>query len=246
MRRGPGRVSASGWPSRARLPRRITAAWIFDLRRAGRSSSWNCRQSSFRPRELHFMTPSQAGDSQKVSDSLRDQRASDWRLGKVAQTIEGTQASRQQQAKSGSEAQSDQRTRQGGEQQSARSLQRRSPGLPFGPLGFGGLSPFSLMRRVLEDMDRMFEGLGSARPGLEGSTTGGFPPIWSPAIDVVEREGRFVVRADVPGLSPDDIRLEIRDGTLGSEGERRQEIEVEGKEGVYRSERMYGRFSRRL
>ena len=34
------------------------------------------------------MTPSQAGDSQKVSDSLRDQRASDWRLGKVAQTIE--------------------------------------------------------------------------------------------------------------------------------------------------------------
>ena len=158
--------------------------------------------------------------------------------------IEGTQASQQQQGKTGSEAQSDERTRQGGEQQAARSLQRRSPGLPFGPLGFGGLSPFSLMRRVLEDMDRMFEGLGSARPGLEGSTTGGFPPIWSPAIDVVEREGRFVVRADVPGFSPDDIRLEIRDGTLVLEGERRQEIEVEGKEGVYRSERMYGRFSR--
>ena len=61
---------------------------------------------------------------------------------------------------------------------------------------------------------------------------------------MIEREGRFLVRADVPGLSPDDIRLEVRDGSLVLEGERRQEVEVEGKEGVYRSERMYGRFSR--
>jgi HSP20 family protein len=156
--------------------------------------------------------------------------------------IEGTQASRQQQGKSGTEAQSDEGRRQGGEQQAGRGLQRRSQGLPFGPLGFGGLSPFSLMRRMLEDMDRMFEGFGSAR--LEGSTTGGFAPLWSPAIDVIERDGRFVVRADVPGLSPDDIRLEVREGSLILEGERRQEVEVEGKEGVYRSERMYGRFSR--
>ena len=150
------------------------------------------------------------------------------------------EASRQQPGKSGTEAQSDERRRQAGEQQAPRGLQRRSPDLPFGPLGFAGLTPFSVMRRVLEDMDRMFEGLGSGR--LEGSAS--FGSIWSPAIDVIEREGRFLVRADVPGLSPDDIRLEIRDGTLVLEGERRQEIEVEGKEGVYRSERMYGRFSR--
>jgi len=158
--------------------------------------------------------------------------------------IEGTQASRQQPGKSGTEAQSDEPRRHGGEQQAARGLQRRSQGPSFGPLGFGGVSPFSFVRRMLEDMDRMFEGLGSGR--LEGSTTGGFLPIWSPAIDVIEREGRFVVRADVPGLSPDDVRLEIRDGALVLEGERRQEIEIEGKEGVYRSERMYGRFSRTI
>lgn len=161
--------------------------------------------------------------------------------------IEGTQGSRTQSGKSGAEAQSDKRRQQqGAEQQASRQtggLQRRSPALAIGPFGLGGLSPFSLMRRMLEDMDRMFEGLGSARAGLEGSTTGGFA-IWSPAIDVIERDGRFVVRADVPGLSPDDIRLEVRDGALVLEGERRQEIEVEGEEGVYRSERMYGRFSR--
>ena len=114
-----------------------------------------------------------------------------------------------------------------------------SPAVPI-----GGLSPFSLMRRMLEDMDRMFEGLGGARGVLEGSTTAGFAPSWSPAIDVIERDGRFVVRVDVPGLSLDDIRLEVRDGVLRLEGERRRELEVEGEEGVYRSERMYGRFSR--
>jgi HSP20 family protein len=162
--------------------------------------------------------------------------------------IEGTQGSRPQSGKSGAEAQSDKRRQQqGGEQQATRQtggLQRRSPALAIGPFGLGGLSPFSLMRRMLEDLDRMFEGLGSARAGFEGGTTGGFAPIWSPAIDVIERDGRFVVRADVPGLSPDDIRLEVRDGALVLEGERRQEIQVEGEQGVYRSERMYGRFSR--
>jgi HSP20 family protein len=160
--------------------------------------------------------------------------------------VEGTQGSRPQSGKSGAEAQkSDERRRQGGEQQLARrtgGLQRRSPDLPMGPFGFGGLSPFSLMRRMLEDMDRVFEEFGSGR--LEGSTTGVFAPIWSPAIDMVEREGRFIVRADVPGLSPDEIRLEVRDGALVLEGERRQQTESEGKEGIYRSERMYGRFSR--
>lgn len=161
------------------------------------------------------------------------------------QNIEARQGSQSQPGKSGTEAQSDGRTQQRGELQAPRptgALQRRSPTSPIGPLG--GLSPFSLMRRMLEDMDRMFEGLGGARGGLEGSTTGGFAPMWSPAIDVIEREGRFVVRADVPGLSPDEIRLEVRDGALLLEGERRQEVEVEGEEGIYRSERTYGRFSR--
>ena len=63
--------------------------------------------------------------------------------------IEGTQASRQQPGKSGTEAQSDEPRRQGGGQQVVRGLQRPSQGLSFGPLGFGGVSPFSLMRRML-------------------------------------------------------------------------------------------------
>ena len=66
------------------------------------------------------------------------------------------EASRQQPGKSGTEAQSDERRRQAGEQQAPRGLQRRSPDLPFGPLGFAGLTPFSVMRRVLPRGEREF------------------------------------------------------------------------------------------
>jgi HSP20 family protein len=64
-----------------------------------------------------------------------------------------------------------------------------------------------------------------------------------PDIDVFEREGKLVVRADLPGLSKDDVRVEVDEGALVMQGERRQEREVEGS-GTYRSERFYGSFRR--
>ena len=97
--------------------------------------------------------------------------------------------------------------------------------------GFGA-SPFSLMRRFMDDLDRMFVG---GTPGVE----------WAPAVEVLERDGRLVVRADVPGLQKDDVNVEIDDGHLVISGERRQEHE-ERHEGLYRTERMYGRFHRAL
>jgi HSP20 family protein len=119
-------------------------------------------------------------------------------------------------------------------------------------IGTLGLSPFSLVRRMLEDMDRVFEGFGGARgavgggaaSGMARSSAGGLGQVWSPAIDIVERDGRLVVRADLPGLSADDVRIEVRDDALVLEGERRQEMEVEEEGGIYRAERFYGRFAR--
>jgi HSP20 family protein len=163
--------------------------------------------------------------------------------------VEGAQPSRPQPGKSGAQAQSNETKQQGGGQQPARQsggLQRRSSAAPAG-IGPLGLSPFSLVRRMLEDMDRVFEGFGSFRGGPIGAvgagSTGGLGQVWSPAIDIFEREGRFVVRADLPGLSPDEVRIEVRDDALVLEGERKSEVEVE-EEGLYRSERVYGRFSR--
>src|ERR1700682_1015600 len=110
-------------------------------------------------------------------------------------SVEGAQPSRSQPGKSDAQAQSNETRQQGTEQQGGRQsggLQRRlaSPMMGIGTLG---LSPFSLVRRMLEDIDRVFEGFGGARgggaaSGLERSSAGGLGQVWSPAIDIVERD----------------------------------------------------------
>jgi HSP20 family protein len=112
-------------------------------------------------------------------------------------------------------------------------------------------SPFALMRRMAEDMDRMFESFGFGRgrfaPRLWSDVPERFGEpelaVWAPEIEVFDREGEFVVRADLPGLKKEDVRVELTENALILEGERRKEHE-ERREGFYRSERSYGRFSR--
>src|SRR3954471_1158832 len=68
---------------------------------------------------------------------------------------------------------------------------------------------------------------------------------WVPAMDLVETEDHFVLRADLPGLSEDDVTIELEDNVLTVSGERGTEHEGR-KEGYYRVERAYGAFSRQL
>jgi HSP20 family protein len=68
---------------------------------------------------------------------------------------------------------------------------------------------------------------------------------WVPAMDLVETDDSLVLRADLPGLSRDDVEIEIKDGVLTVSGERKAEHE-EKSEGFYRVERTFGRFSRSL
>jgi HSP20 family protein len=112
-------------------------------------------------------------------------------------------------------------------------------------------SPFALMRRVAEDMDRVFESFGFGRGRFAPRLWSDLPErfgepelaIWAPEIEVFEQEGQYVVRVDLPGLKKEDVRVEVTDNALIVEGERRKEQE-EQREGFYRSERSYGRFSR--
>jgi HSP20 family protein len=125
---------------------------------------------------------------------------------------------------------------------STQSLQRRAS---TPSLGSFMLSPFSLVGQLMEDMDRMFDAFGGGR-GLAsgGRANRGFPSAaWAPAIEAFEKDGRFVVKADLPGLSPEDVRIDANDDSITISGERRFENEAE-EGGVYRSERAYGRFSR--
>jgi HSP20 family protein len=70
-------------------------------------------------------------------------------------------------------------------------------------------------------------------------------PGWLPAVDVHEEKDRYVVKADVPGLTRDDLSISIEDGVLTLKGEKKQENESSDKD-VLRSERFYGAFARAI
>lgn len=94
----------------------------------------------------------------------------------------------------------------------------------------GDGNPLTFMRRFADEMDRLFEGFGPRRPGILGRgsemllrKTGFIPVEWSPRVEVREREGQFQVRAELPGLSKDDVQVELTDQLLTIRGERKQE-----------------------
>ena len=68
---------------------------------------------------------------------------------------------------------------------------------------------------------------------------------WMPAMDLVEADDHFVLKADLPGLVEEDVSLEVRDNALTISGERKAEHESRER-GWYRVERSFGRFSRSL
>src|SRR5262245_51172917 len=104
-------------------------------------------------------------------------------------------------------------------------------------------SPFSMMRRFADEVDRMFEGFGW--PGTSRFGPSASLEHFSPEVDVFERDGKLVISADLPGMTKDDVKVDVTDDAIILEGERKYEHE-EHEEGVYRSERSYGRFHRQI
>ena len=108
-----------------------------------------------------------------------------------------------------------------------------------------GISPFSVVKRFGEEMDRLFGDFGLDRNWIPPALTGEAGRTWTPQVEIFERDGELVVRADLPGLKKEDVKVELTDEGLTIEGERRSEHEENG-EGYYRSERNYGNFYRRV
>lgn len=101
-------------------------------------------------------------------------------------------------------------------------------------------NPFAFMRRITEELDRAF-GLRTDVPELPAI----YPRTWAPEIEVLERNDKFVVRVDLPGLKKEDLKIEVTHDELTIEGERKVETEKK-EEGFYRTERTYGTFYRRI
>jgi HSP20 family protein len=96
------------------------------------------------------------------------------------------------------------------------------------------------LQRLRTEMDRLFE-----QAFGEGGESGWRMSAWAPPVDLYETDDAFVVKAELPGLSKDDIHVEVHDHTLSLRGERKHEAEV--KEDRYqRRERVYGSFQRAI
>jgi HSP20 family protein len=143
-----------------------------------------------------------------------------------------------QSSKQGSESSSQSLQRQGGT-----GISRGGPGGwdPWGfsltPADFFSSNPFTLMRRMSEEMDRVF----GHTFGHPGGSSGG----WYPAVDVREQNGQLQVHAELPGLKPEDVKVEVTDDALIIRGERKYEREHQAGK-AYRSERRYGEFYREI
>jgi HSP20 family protein len=117
-----------------------------------------------------------------------------------------------------------------------------------------GSGPFQFMRRMTDEIDRVFDrvfddfGFGRrplARRGLIGSVPSLGEPIWTPRIEAFQRDDKFIVRAELPGLNKNDVEVNVTDDVLTIQGQRQEETE-EQREGFYHSERSYGSFYRAI
>jgi len=92
--------------------------------------------------------------------------------------------------------------------------------------------PFAELEDLRGRMDRMYTDIenGEARR-------------WNLALDVIERDDKYVLRANIPGIKPDEVKIEVEDDVLTVSGEH-EESEEERKGNYVRRERRYGSFSR--
>ena len=124
------------------------------------------------------------------------------------------------------------------ERTSNRPLTRRGSESPaLRPLEGGIFSPFALLRDMTNLMDQVFE--SGDVPIRRGER------MWAPAVEVREADNNLVVDVDLPGIDQNDVKVEIDNGTLVIQGERKL-AKDEDRQGVRRSERFYGTFYRAI
>ena len=99
-------------------------------------------------------------------------------------------------------------------------------------------NPFVEMDAIHQQLNRLF---------LErtAQTTGEAFADFMPAVDIQETDAEFIVTADLPDVKKEEVKVQVQDGVLAIEGERRKEKEEKGKR-FHKVEREYGRFVRRF
>jgi HSP20 family protein len=101
-------------------------------------------------------------------------------------------------------------------------------------------SPLREMERMRREMDRFFDrGLAPMTRGEEAMTL----TEWSPSVDISEDDNEFTVKAELPEVKKEDVKVTVEGDVLTIRGERKTEKEEKGKK-LHRIERSYGSFER--
>ncbi len=95
------------------------------------------------------------------------------------------------------------------------------------------------------EMNRLFDEMFGGLARRTGNRQGDETTAWSPSLDVLNEDGDVVVRAELPGVKPDDVDITLSRGVLTISGQRKAEDERRGQ-GYYVRERRYGSFRRSM
>jgi HSP20 family protein len=101
-------------------------------------------------------------------------------------------------------------------------------------------NPFREFEDIQTRLDRLFKDRG-----MRQEDDALFTADWMPAVDVQETEQEYLIKADLPEVKKEDVKVTVHEGVMTLEGERKLEKEEKGKK-FHRIEREYGRFVRRF
>lgn len=108
-------------------------------------------------------------------------------------------------------------------------------------------NPFAVMQELSDEMDRLFDAFFYGTPMRGRAQHQDVPSLWMPEVDVSEEGNQLRVCVDLPGISKDNVNIDVQEGALIVRGERREERTEGGEEqGFRRSERRYGSFYREI
>jgi HSP20 family protein len=99
--------------------------------------------------------------------------------------------------------------------------------------------PFRELEEVSDRLNRMFARPATRTNGKETMTVAD----WAPTVDISETDGEYQIKAEIPDVKKEDVKVTVEDGVLTIQGERKQEKEEKGKR-YHRIERSYGSFVR--
>lgn len=161
-------------------------------------------------------------------------------------THEGQQQAQGQQQSGQSQPQQGQQQQWQGQGQQQMGSQQGGSVTPArqGELQRYGRHPLALMERMMRDMDEMVESFFGTP--MSRRAVPRFTNVWIPEAEMREEGNQLKVCFDLPGLTKDNVKVDIQDGALVVQGERREERSEDGEQGMRRSERRYGSFYRAL